>query len=164
MITVAGVDPGKTGGIAVIDGDGTLVLCVKMPVIKVKNTWCVDAKAFSAYLTPHGIGIGYVEAVHAMPLQGSVSTFNFGRSYGAAEFGVQCNTGEIKRITPKAWKKYFDVPADKEITLAMATSAFGSDKYWSEVGPKGGFKAENYGRAEAALIALYGWETENGVE
>ena len=159
---VVGVDPGKTGGIAILDNWGKLIICAAMPVVTVGGKSIVDANAMDNILYTHVIDVGYVENVHAMPKQGGTSMFNFGRSYGAVEYGLETGTLDpLQRVTPQKWKKYFGLSADKDEAIAKATEVFGSDEHWNETGPRGGFKPENSGRAEAALIAKYGWEKEN---
>ena len=72
----------------------------------------------------------YVEQVHAMPHQGSVSTFSFGENYGgilwtlvAVNSLVPANM-EINIVTPQKWKKAIGVTADKRTSIRRCKELF----------------------------------------
>ena len=99
-----GVDPGKSGGIAIISEVG--VEDITPMIIAGKD---IDLAAIVDWLDYHLLGdehaIACIEKVSAMPKQGVVSMFSFGFSTGAmhgiiAAFGIPRHL-----VTPQAWKK-----------------------------------------------------------
>lgn len=98
----AGIDPGASGGIAVIQGDGSLVECVKMPPTEKDIFECLaNCKADFAYL----------EKVHSMPGQGVSSTFKFGVSYGGLRMALIASSIKFEEVTPRTWQKFLGVSA-----------------------------------------------------
>ncbi len=94
----------------------------------------------------------YLEQVHAMPNQGVSSMFNFGMTYGIIR-GVLCSHGfKIVDVRPTEWQTYLKVPKGKAGSIAKASELMpDSASEWQK----------DDGRAEAALIAHYGWRIEN---
>jgi crossover junction endodeoxyribonuclease RuvC len=126
MAFVLGVDPGLSGGLAVLDDAGAVALLHVMPV----KDGQVDAAGLAALLWLHwpGIDLAAVENVHAMPGQGVTSMFCFGRGLGTI-LGVLGAMGvKVVQPSPQRWKK--DVLADrfdhstKEGTMAWAAQRF----------------------------------------
>jgi crossover junction endodeoxyribonuclease RuvC len=111
MMYYIGVDPGKSGGIAIITEDG--VKAVTPMIIAGKD---IDLASTANWVESNTVrdvemwerpkyAICYIEKVSAMPKQGVTSMFNFGFSTGAIH-GVIATLG-IGRylVTPPAWKK-----------------------------------------------------------
>ena len=74
---ILGIDPGKKGALVVLDFDGKILCCFDIP--------STPEKLFKLfYLTFSRIPIrsAYIENVHAMPRDGVVSAFSFGKSFG----------------------------------------------------------------------------------
>lgn len=147
---VLGVDPGQTGGLAIVHL-GRLVKGTRMPVVKVRGKAQVDARAISDWwgdgLVPFDVAV--IEAVHAMPGQGVSSSFQFGRMLGGIEALVFSVGKPVHYVTPASWKKAMGLSRDKQASIDAAKIMFGSAaddliKY----------KADE-GVAEAALIAAY---------
>lgn len=92
-----------------------------------------------------------LEQVHAMPKQGVSSTFRFGQCYGALQMAVVGHGYEVHDVTPQKWKKHFGLSNDKGVSRSVASQRF---PQCAEL-----FKrVKDDGRAEAALMALYGAE------
>jgi len=91
-----------------------------------------------------------------MPKQGVASTFTFGEAYGVAKGIFYALNIPIELVTPRRWKKEFDLTSDKNESLDMARMLWpDSDK----------FKLKKHdGRAEAALIAMYGYKSQFDVK
>ena len=144
-----GIDPGQTGGVAYLDGDGTLLDVVPMPVhdkevvatqlSQILKLWLSD----NEYAT-FGCAI---EQVGSMPGQGVASTFKFGKSFGIA-LGVVGSLGiPMIRIRPQEWKKTMGLSGkDKAASLGLAS------ELWPSHGVHWKLK-KNDGLADAALIA-----------
>ena len=99
----------------------------------------------------------FIENVHAMPKQGTVSMFQFGRSFGACETFFEIYSKELHYVEPRAWKKSLGITSDKQEAIDKADKLWGKQKFWNQRGKhKGRMLSENSGCAEAALIAYYG--------
>jgi hypothetical protein len=97
------------------------------------------------------IDVAVIEWVHAMPKQGTVSTFAFGRATGAVEAVAQLTAERVVWVTPQRWKKFYGLSRDKTASINLAKEKFGSAWKWDK-------RAED-GIAEAALMAL--WYVDN---
>lgn len=149
---VLGVDPGMTGGVVMVGGDGALHARCRMPVIQMAGKKHVDARKLVEWLdllgnVPDRV---VVEQVASMPKQGVASTFTFGAAYGAVlavtmSFYPQV---AVTLVRPNEWKKGMQLlKQPKQASLDACRMRFGDDPYWE-------VKA-NEGVAEAALIASW---------
>ena len=145
---ICGVDPGKTGALAIVDTDGRLIDVMDMP----DATGAALGAAIGALLadwSPHTIDQAWVEEVHAMPKQGVTSSFNFGANFGAIGGALGALGIPVRYVTPAKWKKAQRVTADKNSSRQRARELWPADA--------GRFaRVKDDGRAEAALIALHG--------
>lgn len=117
-----GIDPGKSGGLAIIDTDGgqptitTLAFDPKDPCVyirKIQELSLCSPRCFAV-----------IENVHAMPKQGVSSSFNFGKGFGwligLLDFG--CIPYEL--VNPQKWKKEFSCTSDKNTSIEVAMRLF----------------------------------------
>lgn len=151
-----GIDVGANGAIAVFDND-KLVEVYDMPtktiVINKRKKKRVDAEALSDLLEFH-IDVAVIEQVTAMPNQGVSSMFAFGQAAGIVEGVLASATNNIIYVRPQSWKKHFMLGSNKGEARALAS------QLWPDMSGK--FKrVKDDGRAEAALIGLWGIENEN---
>lgn len=155
-----GFDPGLGGAFAVVTGK-TLVCVSDMPTAKVKVGKKQRRRLLESSLVenirialqnpflPEGEVTAYVEEVHAMPKQGVSSCFSFGQTYGTI-LGVLAALGiPTKLVTPQAWQKALRVPKGKQGARIVAAREFPFNS-------KEFARNKDDGRADAALIALYG--------
>jgi crossover junction endodeoxyribonuclease RuvC len=148
MTLIIGVDPGKTGGIAVLH-EGRLLDAFRMPLTADGKQ--VDAQGvrdlLDAVANPWRDVI-VLEKVHAMPKNGSIASFSLGHSVGVV-VGVALGAGyRLRLIAPAEWKKIVGIPAgsDKGASRAKASELFPDKReLWK-------LKKDD-GLAEAALIA-----------
>lgn len=113
-----GIDPGKSGGIAIIS---ELHLEAVTPMIiagKDIDLWAT-AEWVDRYTFEDEHAICYIEKVSAMPKQGVTSMFNFGFSTGAMH-GVIAALG-IPRylVTPQTWKNKILTGTKKDKNAAV---------------------------------------------
>lgn len=144
-----GIDPGAGGGIAILC-QGKLETSVAMPtVINKAGKRRIDAAALAATVRKMRPDLAFIELVGPMPRDGSAGSFWFGKAAGIPE-GVLAALGVgFETVAPQVWKKRLAVPADKNAARARATRLLGQAELWPLV--------KDDGKAEAALIALYGY-------
>ena len=114
-----GIDPGKSGGIAIIDTEinSTHVTPV---ILSGKD---IDAFAISKWIIHILKGrnnvVACIEKVHAMPGQGVTSMFKFGFVTGVMHGIIRTLGIPLHLVTPQAWKKEIlaGTPKDKDAAI-----------------------------------------------
>jgi hypothetical protein len=148
---VIGVDPGVSGAIAFWFSPAPDRIAVyDTPIAGGEvNTPGVASLIRDLCGDPVDDTIAYIERVHSMPGNSGRSMFNFGTAYGDVRGVIGALRIPTHFVTPQMWKKQFRLSADKEESRALAIRMFPSCA--------DSFKLKKHdGRAEAALIALYG--------
>lgn len=153
MRFIAGIDPGLTGAIVVLDFEKYQMHVWDTPVSIIKMSGGQKRKraeptGFVDIFKHHPIDYVMIENVHSTPNDGHVGAFTFGKVTGIA-IGVICGL-EIQwgEVQPAKWKYTMQVPAVKEASKARASELFPHcTAGWARV--------MDHGRAEAAVIALY---------
>lgn len=114
-----GIDPGASGGIAVIGG-GTFAF--KMPETE-RDIW--DAVTELSRV-PDVTVTAAIETVHAMPKQGVSSTFKFGKGYGGLRMALIAAGIPFVDVSPQAWQKALGclTRGDKNVSKAKAQQLF----------------------------------------
>lgn len=157
-MTVIGIDPGARGAIAPLTTMGELIIH-DMPAVTIerggKNKTEIDTAALANMLGGiietrgrHNL-LAVVEKVGAMPGQGVTSMFAFGRSVGQIEGVLAGLKIPVSYVTPQTWQKALAVPKGKDGSRLRASQimpAYAGE--WR--------RAKDDGRAEAALIAMWG--------
>lgn len=145
---IVGIDPGKTGGMAVLNPEG--IASVKSPpLVGDELDFVAWAKEWNVVL-PFASHI-WVEQVGAMPGQGVTSMFNFGKVFGFV-MGLAFSAGvPVSFVRPQEWKKAVGIPAksDKSASRIRASQLFPNEAHFWKL-------AKHDGLAESALIAYYG--------
>lgn len=137
-----GIDPGKKGGVAVIDGDGAEVYA-----------W--DDQTFvnvMAATMNKGKCIAAVEKVGSMPNQGVKSMFSFGQSFGFI-LGVLTAFGiGYQLVPPTLWKREFGLlHTEKQASVDVAKRLFPGVSLL----PTERCRKESDGMSDALLICEY---------
>ena len=153
MTRYVGIDPGKSGAIAVLDGYGEIVWVEDMPVIGGQVSGAVLAGMIDV-ADPSGPGplqvelVAVVEQVHSMPKQGVASSFDFGKSYGIVLGVLAALQVRTEFVPPTRWKKAMRLGSDKEVARRRAI------EHWPRQADV--FKRKkDADRAEACLLALW---------
>ena len=146
-MTVYSIDPGSKGAISLFrcnDNeinyiDSRLYTNIKdwYDFIINSKEWLIDT-------------IIVIEKVHSMPKQGVVSTFNFGRKLGEVEAMCEILGLKSEYISPRDWKKYFDLinkPKNESCNVALKL-----ESKLSCIGSRGGCLD---GIADSYLIGRY---------
>ena len=151
---VLGVDPGISGGLAVVEiTDGAapvLVECIDIPVVGTGAKERVDVAAIRNFIDRHKPIRALIERAQAMPKQGSSSGFKYGRAVGAIEATIALSGIPVTIVEPSVWKRFWKLPGkDKESSRQQALQLF-------PVAYAALARKKDHGRAEASLIALFG--------
>lgn len=145
-----GIDPGYSGGLAIIDHEGAC-MTIEMPTIGEGKQRLIDGTAVQRWVNRNGepIDFAVIEEVTAMRGWGLGSTFRFGCNYGVVLGALQTMHIPFAQVRPTVWKKSLGlIKADKSASRALAL------ELWPHAADQ--FKrAKDDGRAEAALIAKY---------
>ena len=152
---ICAVDPGLSGAIAWLDYGGHLIEVRDLPVAKANGKSELMPAALADMLRERPATHAFVERVAARPGAGVSGMFNFGRGYGQIE-GVLAALGvPVTLVTPSKWKAALRLPADKSAARLRAA------QLWP--GLAGTFsRVKDDGRAESALLGLYGAQTLRG--
>ncbi len=154
-----GLDPGLTGAIA-LAVNGALIDVRDLPVRMegggmVKRR--IDSAGLAAIVREWRAQLGVdsemavIERVSAMPRQGSASTFSLGHTAGAVEAVMLALGCPVEFVAPAAWKRAAGLGRDKADSRARASLIYPAQAgFWT--------RAKDHGRAEAALLARYGWD------
>jgi crossover junction endodeoxyribonuclease RuvC len=147
---IAGIDPGATGAVAVLDTElGTLEI-FDTPVATVKigrrNVQRILPAAFARKLAEHKVDFAALERVHAMPKQGLSSTFAFGHCFGVMEGILSALEIPYELIEPQKWQALARVPKGKDGSRARAVQLFPA---YAELFAR----VADHGRSDAALLA-----------
>lgn len=103
-----GIDPGASGGVAVLYGSGKLIV-EPMPAT-LRDLWCMFNEERAVYSNEEAC-FAVMEQVHAMPKQGVSSTFTFGRGVGRLEMALTAADIPYESVTPRKWQKELGIQA-----------------------------------------------------
>lgn len=158
-----GIDPGINGAVAALYEDGRCEVC-SVPSSFIDGKRQFDAAGMAKIIRGYGAGARIcLESVHAMPGNGAVSMFFFGRGFGIWEGVLGALGRKYVLIPPQTWKKsYVELApvkgdkrpraqvkaAAKKNALILARNLFPS----LEESLK---REKDDGRAEALLMALF---------
>lgn len=151
---VAGIDPGLSGAVAILDHDGTLLTVFDIPTVEEAHGKGTRSRVAPALLQDELIGdvriaVAYIEHVASSPQMGVTSAFRFGEAFGATLAVLQCCGVRTELVRPQVWKKALGLNNDGEVSRARAI------EFWPDQSDL--FKRKmDHNRAEAALIAEYG--------
>lgn len=104
MKVFIGIDPGLSGGAAVIDWNGKVSVAYPLPLLNEQ----LDYNALTQMLydlMKHYDCHTWIEKVSAMPGQGVSSMFKFGFVTGAIHGILSAIQMPYSTVTPQAWKK-----------------------------------------------------------
>lgn len=149
---IVSCDPGLDGAFARYDVLMNDLIIVPMPVYangKGKRT--IDDAGIETQLRAwNDIDVTLViENVGGVPGQSAPGSFNFGYGVGAIIMCARMLKWRIERVSPGTWKSALRVPRDKQEARARASELMPA---FSHLWPLKGHD----GRAESALLALYG--------
>lgn len=152
-------DPGLTGAFAAYSPAGLEVW--SMPTFKQaagklgRDRPFPDEPAIVEHLRMRrmlGGEILLIEQVGGIPGQAAHGAFTFGHGAGFISGAAMALGFRVERVSPMRWKSALKVPANKRRAIARASELFPEHYHlWSLM--------KDDGKAEAAMLALYGWQT-----
>lgn len=147
MSIFLGVDPGASGGIAILNDEGLILDARKIPeheadIIDHIRIWRRTCQNRSAM----------IERVSASPQMGVVSAFSFGRSYGMLRMALTAAGIPFDEVSPIKWQNAMDcrTGGDKNVSKRKAQELFPTHKL-------------NHYIADALLLAEYGRRVVRGL-
>lgn len=143
---ICGIDPGITGALAMIDTAHLDRVAIEDIPTAAKE---INVSELGNIIRTWRPGLVLLERVSAMPGNGSVSMFNFGRSYGIMQGAVCALDLPLTLISPRVWKRSFNLNTDKEQARLYAIRMFPACAHHFKL-------KKHHNRAEAALLALHG--------
>lgn len=103
---IVGIDPGKTGGLAVLDVEtADLIELHRFPLIVREYNVPRLVDIFEDVEERFNIGLCVIEDVHALAGKGAKATFNFGFGVGMVRAIVAAMHFAYVLAQPKAWQK-----------------------------------------------------------
>lgn len=146
---IMGIDPGISGAIAFLFAGAPDRVLVEDMLTAGKM---VSAPLLANAIKRYAPSLAIIESVASRPGQGVSSTFRFGTAYGIAQGVIGALHIPVEFVSPQRWKKHFHLTGDKELSRAKAQQIFPTCAESFKL-------VKHHGRAEAALIARYGFET-----
>lgn len=146
---VIGIDPGKAGGLSLLNVGSQEVQAVKMPqdendlLEALENFMAIDAQ---------GLRLAVIEKVASSPQMGVKSAFTFGEGFGLLKGVLAAKRIPREFITPAVWQRALGVPKrakDESQTVhknrlkQRANEVFPNNRW-------------TLATCDAALLALYG--------
>lgn len=156
MRLILGIDPGKSGGLSVIDENLNLIATYSMPTVKVGGKDKVCPKGLQAIFESHAIDLAVIEKVGARPGQGVVSMFSFGDAYGVVRALAEVYAVKLVYATPQQWKGHqYLIGLSKEQTAEVAFEIFKATGIYGRK-RKDGTPSVKDGISDSLMIAKYG--------
>ena len=149
-----GIDPGKKGGIAVIDRKTSNLILHEIPRIGSEVDVRELADIIAQYVNePH---LALLEDVHALPGASAGSSFSFGKTLGAKEAILVTLKASFQKVSPKTWQAvvWKGVPRMEKAggkTDTKAMSFLAAQRLF----PQQKFLKSKDGLVDAALMAKY---------
>jgi Holliday junction resolvasome RuvABC endonuclease subunit len=144
-MNLLGIDPGRNGGIALLDAD-------RASAFYTVQTWPMPATTRELHDLIAGlplIKLAMLEKPFFPKMIGTKNVARIAEAYGVLKGALAWRDIPFREVTPSEWKKSLNVPTDKTAARQRASEFFPDNAdQWA-------LKRED-GRAEAALIAWYG--------
>jgi hypothetical protein len=158
---IIGIDPGLSGGIAILTKSGDLMLATPMP--KTANEVSIkDLTALLKSVADHKC-LAFVEQAQAMPKNGVVGMFRYGVGFGSVLGCLGALGVSYVLIRPRTWQGMMHKGTDADVhpkkrSLLVAERLFPERNFLAS--PR--CKKPHDGMIDAALIAEYGRRSIQG--
>lgn len=165
---VCGIDPGNSGGLAILDRSETpfkTVCLLKLPTVSLSaenSKKEIDAHTLSDILSNYSERIAFcvVEKVSAMTYvdesgklrgQGAAASFAFGKGYGVIIGILATLRVPVVDIPPSTWKMLLGLTSQKQKSMDLAIKMYPQSSAFIK-------KKSDDGIAESLLLAHFGAE------
>ena len=139
-MTYIGIDPGKSGALAIIDDNGVRIYGFDKETYLRELLRVDEANAMCC-----------VEKVHSMPREGGKSSFAFGENFGWIQGVLDAFRIPYDLVEPRKWKSEFGLNSDKQKSIEVAHRLFPS----VALRKSDRCRKDNDGMAEALLMAAF---------
>jgi len=150
---IVGIDPGLSGALFFMDPHASAGEAMDLPLHVLmrggKTKRELDIVQLIGLLALRPLTHAFVEQIGAMPGQGVSSTFAFGKAFGVILGVLAARSIPMTLVPPMHWKRVMSVTKSKDGCRARASQLLPEAAYQWPL-------RRHEGRAEAALIALYG--------
>lgn len=150
--TILGIDNGLSGALSFYDGEELLIY--DMPVIKIGKRNHYDLHGILKIIRTYDINHCYIEKLTPLPKIGGLQSFSMGYGEGLILGTLSSLMIPYTTIRPAQWKKEMSCPKEKNAARMRATQLFPQFSHNWDL-------KKHDGRAESALIALYGYNKNN---
>lgn len=148
MTLVVGIDPGQSGGIAMLDSDGRVVETWPMPVLG-KEVDSVEIHQLLTEMRPQVV-------LERAGLRGGQSgALTIGANYGRLLAAVEIAGCPLCLCTPVQWSKHFSIPSGLKGPQKKAQSFLAARNVWGQAFTDLGLTKSKDGQVEALLIARW---------
>lgn len=157
MRKILGIDPGRAGGLSIIDEQMNLIACYHMPVTKGSDgKVSICPRSIQQILKLYEIDLAVVEKVGARPGQGVTSMFSFGDAYGIVRALAEINSIKTIYVRPHEWRGFQQLSGlSKEQIAEIAHEIFGAKEIFGRKN-KTGKPSIKDGISDSLMIAKYG--------
>lgn len=152
-------DPGLKGAFALWRPAVPALSVTDMPVFerstsKGTRTAVDEGKVVDLMMAWASVGVDrlFIELVGGLPGQSSPAAFNFGYGVGVVRAAALAAGLSVKEVPPVVWKRAMKLPSGKAKSAAVRAIASDALPNFRNLWPL----QKHDGRAEAALLALYG--------
>lgn len=148
---ILAIDPGLTGALALYSPSVGDLTVEDVPTLRVGKRSVVDFYSLARIIDNWSAAspIVWLEYVSASPQMGVTSAFRFGETYGLLTGICAAHFLTINTVTPPVWKLAMKAKGEKDESRARAMALH--PRYVDLFR-----RIKDHGRADAALIALYG--------
>jgi len=148
MNNYIGVDPGFSGGLAVLNAEG-IIEVIDMPIIKTQKIE-IDGSGIVSFLEKHSPCLVGIEKCQSMPGQGISSTGRYMAGYGRLRGICEGMRIPYTLIHPRTWKRVMmpDMTKDKGQSIIRVKQLFPgiADRFT---------RKKDHGICDSILIAEY---------
>ena len=149
-MTIIGIDPGKSGGVAIWNGG--LNIIVKCPKTVEEMADLIRTSTNSEYIDKNMEAIAYLEQVHAMPHDGRSSLFKFGQNFGQWQGILAAYKVQTILVSPQKWMKYWKT----KFNIEPSKDKQERKRVLKEIASRYTDKRVTLYNSDAILITLYG--------
>ena len=149
---ILAIDPGLSGGYALLTSDGELVDAGDLPTLGVGSRRRINGPGFDMLLDVLLPSVAIIEDVSAMPGQGVSSMFRFGRAVGCLEGVTLAKRIPLRFVSPAKWKRALGL-AGKAANGAELSRQRAVERWPAKAALFA--RKKDHNRSEAALLGLW---------